>query len=217
MRKSNLLLPTLALVVCLSGCSGISQSDYDTLLSEKETAISDRDSLQKDKEKLQKEKEELQEKVDELSKENEELKTANDKYLENEMNNAVSAMDTQSSDAMISSWAKTQWGDDTLSGAVDEAQTVYQVIIDSNYKTKDVREIQTNCGKAIASLNRLFSVMPSDSYTRCEHLYVRYLVNGDDYIEMTFKKKDGVFEFDTINMNAQYVNQIIEGLEQGGN
>ena len=211
--KAKMLLSTLALVVCLSGC-GVSQADYDALLSEKEAAVADL-------EKANSEKDSLQKQIDDLAKKNEELEAENDEMLKKLGGYVFGSFTKNSSDASISSWATTQWGDDTISGPIDKEQTIYQVIVHTDKKPEDVMAIQEDCAKAVSSLNRLFATFDnisndSSTFTKCEKLYVRYLTSGDgELMEMVFKKKDGAFDLLTLNLNYESVNGVYNALHEG--
>lgn len=184
MKKKKLLVVAFAVGVILSGCSNISQDEYDTLKTENT-------SLKKSNDELENKLKDLQEDYDKLIDEKAQA-------AEKEMKKSVPR-----------AWATTCFGDDCSITFSDNNEFI-QIICNKGYQItqESVKEIYSTL---LASMPSLGVYQDSIEWERISINFCDK--DKKEFLEFILKKTNGVFGLESINgdlTNAIDINFALE-------
>lgn len=186
-------------VICITGCSSVSQKDYDDKVKELKQA---KDDLNKKQEELENAKKDLKE---------------TQKNLENAVNKQLDSIQQDSQDEMDKAGAKT-WGEEVFGKTAKVYVTDNQVfvIIDSKYTTsqKSIKKLWKKIVSGVRLYSGIYKTMPEafpyDSVT----IIARDKKTGLDMMSVQFiKNSDGSFSKNAITFNIDDFSTYMKALK----
>lgn len=186
MKKRVLLCVSVSIMLGLTACNGVSQQDYDTLVSQKEKIESDYSNLKKEYDDLNKEYTEKKE-ID--------LKNVSDSFILSTAKN----------------WAKTSFGDGATCSLDDNKHLT--VNVPSNYTTSNMPEIFDTLKKSLTTWVYIDS--PTSDTTNYEYVTINFYDNNKNgIVSYSFNNKDKKFELKTVMGNLDKVDEIISSIQK---
>jgi len=203
MRRVFLFI-CIILIHSLSGCSkGISQYDYNILLSENETIQHDYDLLRSEYNKLLIDYNNLKEDHEKLMETKKEAIDA----LNDITSKYINDTQTYGEDILVEAWGKASFGNDTKFTRIDNNMVQYIVTI---------REISIESIKNIFNdiSNNLTTLADISSYEAIPYFYIKFIdINKNPVLEcfIDLENKDKLNT--NIMTNATYNNLIADAIE----
>lgn len=197
--KNKILLLLSIIVLCITGCSSVSQKDYDDKIKE-----------------LKQVKADLNESQEELENTKKDLKEAN-KNLDNAVNEHLDSIQKDSQDEMDKVGAKS-WGEEVFGKNTKVYVTDNQVfvVIDSKYTTsqKSIKKLWKKIVSGVRLYSGIYKTMPKafpyDSVT----IIARDKKTNLDMMTVQFiKNSDGSFSKNAITFNIDDFSKYMKALK----
>lgn len=176
--KRNGIVLFLLLVLSLQGCSGISQSEYDSLLSKNQ--------------ELSKQLEDSQDQYKKLLDEHQSC-------IEQNLDSASSELDYAFPKALVS----TYLCDDYC--ILSENDEYIEIVCKDSYKAtkKSITSINDNVKKMISGM-----VYMKDSLVFDRMCFKFFTDDGEELLSYTFKKEKGTYSLESMSINVVYSSVI---------
>ena len=197
MENKVLLLLTIT-VLCITGCSSVSQKDYDDKVKELEQVKADLNKNQKELEGTKKDLNETK------------------KNLENAVNKHLDSIQKDSQDEMDKAGAKT-WGEEVFGKSAKVYVTDNQVfVVDSKYTTsqKSIKKLWKKIASGVRLYSGIYKTMPEafpyDSVT----IIARDKKTNLDMMTVQFiKNSNGTFSQNAITFNIDDFSKYMKALK----
>lgn len=205
MKRTILLLLSLCLVFSLSSC-GVSQTDYDALLSENNSLKSEIETLSSENESLSSKNETLLSENEALSSENETLLSENQTMLNEIAAQFISDFD----DNFVKVWATTSFGDDSI--CFTDGDSYFQCISGKTYTISEEGLIEL-LSDLFQSAKTLQIISENTTIITYETISIKFLdPSGTHIMDVTLKDNGEYFSLDNTMCNINYLNQFLSAV-----
>lgn len=190
--KKGLFVLSLFIIVSLSGCSSISQEEYDSVVAERDETVKKLDTLQADYNSMSKEYDSKSNDYEKLHSEYQILESERKERVDKEMELAGTK-----------AWVTTCFGDDSIYFVEN---TDYLQCISSNRYSCTLGGIKDAWNDQLSAMK----LLPISITTPYEKIAVKYLDDDQKIlIEFVIKRKNDTYELDSVTCDAFRATTII--------